>query len=77
MILRQNIHIGICNGAAMKPLGRVMSKNALNKIDADYNKQHKVSPRLSRKLHHYFWQEIPTMKVIKTSVLLTLLLKET
>ena len=34
-------------------------------MHADLNKRHKVSPRLSRKLHHHFWQEIPTIKVIK------------
>ena len=34
-------------------------------MHAALNKCHKVSPRLSRKLHHHFWQEIRRIKVIK------------
>ena len=41
------------------------SRNARNYMLGGLNKGHKVSPRLSRKLHHHFWQEIRRIKVIK------------
>ena len=34
-------------------------------MSANFNKRHKVSRRLSRKLHHHFWQEVRTIKVIR------------
>ena len=34
-------------------------------MHADLDKCHKVSLRLSRKLHHHFWQEIRNIKVMK------------
>ena len=40
-------------------------KNALHQMHAGLNKSHKVSPRLSRKLHYHFWQKIRKIKVIK------------
>ena len=43
----------------------VMPRNARNLMNLDFDKRHKVSPRLSRKLHHHFWQAIRTKKVIK------------
>ena len=43
----------------------VMSRNARNEIHDDLNKRHKVSAHLSHKLHHHFWREIRTIKVIK------------
>lgn len=45
--------------------GTLMSRNAVNQMNADLNKRDKVSPRPSRKLHHHFWQEIRRTKVIK------------
>ena len=45
--------------------GTLMSRNAVNRMNADLNKRDKVSPRPSRKLHHYFWQEIRRKKVLK------------
>ena len=42
-----------------------MSRNARNEMHTDFNKRHKVSPRLSRKLIYHFWREIRTVKVAK------------
>ena len=43
-------------------------KRMIGKFDglhADLNKHHKVSPRLSRKLHYHFYQEMRKIKAIK------------
>ena len=42
-----------------------MSGTALNWMHADFNKRHKVSRCLSRRLHYRVWREIRTMKVIR------------
>ena len=42
-----------------------MSRNAHNWMNTTFNKHHKVSHRPSHKLHHHFWGEVWTIKVIK------------
>ena len=42
-----------------------MPRNARNQMHSDFNMRDQVSRRLSRILHHHFWQEVRSVKVIK------------